>query len=128
MGNNFQSLQYFLPETVLILTVLFVIISDLIPTIKEYSFKITLFGLSLTGLILFLLKYSNEYIFNDMLVDDQFSFYFKCIILLSTFSIILVSRYYKELDDEYRVEYNVLLLIVLFMLSIILSAAISHPI
>ena len=122
MGNNFQSLQYFLPETVLILTVLFVIISDLIPTIKEYSFKITLFGLSLTGLILFLLKYSNEYIFNDMLVDDQFSFYFKCIILLSTFSIILVSHYYKELDDEYRVEYNVLLLIVLIGMFLMTSS------
>ena len=122
MGNNFQSLQYFLPETVLILTVLFVIISDLIPTIKEYSFKITLFGLSLTGLILFLLKYSNEYIFNDMLVDDQFSFYFKCIILLSTFTIILVSHYYKELDDEYRVEYNVLLLIVLIGMFLMTSS------
>ena len=122
MGDNFQSLQYFLPETVLIFTVLFVIVSDLIPSLKEYSFKIALFGISLSGITLFLLKYSNEYIFNSMLLDDQFSFYFKCIILFSTFSIVLVSNFSKELDDEYRVEYNVLLIIVLIGMFLMTSS------
>ena len=122
MENNFQSLQYFLPEIVLILTVLFVIVSDLIPSIKEYSFKITVFGLLSTGFILFLLKYSNKNIFNDMLIDDQFSFYFKCLILFSTFSVILVSRYSKELDDEYRIEYNTLLLIVIIGMFLMTSS------
>ena len=36
MGNNFQSLQYFLPELILICTILFVIVADLIPSIKQY--------------------------------------------------------------------------------------------
>ena len=59
---------------------------------------------------------------NEMLFDDQFSFYFKCIILFSTFSIILVSHYYKELDDEYRVEYNALLIIVLIGMFLMTSS------
>ena len=81
MGNNFQSLQHFLPELIIIITILFIIIADLIPSIKEYSFKITLFGMLATGFMMFLMKYSNKFIFNEMLIDDQFSFYFKCIIL-----------------------------------------------
>jgi len=122
MGNNFQSLQHFLPELIIIITILFIIIADLIPSIKEYSFKITLFGMLATGFMMFLMKYSNKFIFNEMLIDDQFSFYFKCIILFSTFSIILVSKYSKELDDEYRIEYNTLLLVVLLGMFLMTSS------
>ena len=65
---------------------------------------------------------SGEYIFNKMLIDDMFSFYFNSIILLSTFSIIVVSRYSKELNDEYRIEYNVLLLVVLLGMFLMTSS------
>ena len=113
MGNNFQSLQHFLPELIIIFTVLFVIISDLVPSLKEFSFRLALVGMIFAGLLLFVMGPGNKLIFESMLMDDTFAFYFKIIILFSTFSIILVSNYSKELDDEYRVEYNVLLLIVL---------------
>ena len=122
MGDNFQSLQYFLPEIVIMLTVLFMIVSDLIPSLKHHSFNISLFGMCLSGLVLFMLGYSNQSIFNGMLYDDQFSFYFKSIILLSTFSIILVSKYSDELDDEYRIEYNTLLMIVLLGMFLMTSS------
>ena len=52
MENNFQSLSYFLPELVIIFTVLFVIISDLNPSVKKYSFYISLIGIFLSGTML----------------------------------------------------------------------------
>ena len=122
MENNFQSIQYFLPELILILTILFVIVCDLIPSVSRYSFNLTLFGLLFMGLMMFINGPSGEYIFNKMLIDDIFSFYFNSIILLSTFSIIVVSRYSKELNDEYRIEYNVLLLVVLLGMFLMTSS------
>ena len=115
MQNNFQSLSYFLPEITIVITLLLAIVSDLIEECKKYTYHLILFGLSLTGLLLFLDSSTSvsKYLFNDMLLFDSVSYYFKCIILLSTFSVILVSQYSKELDDEYRAEYNALLLVVL---------------
>ena len=122
MGNNFQSLQHFLPELILICTILFVIIADLIPSIKKYSFHLTLLGLILVGLMMLLIGSGNKLIFENMLMDDSFSFYFKAIILFSTFSVVLVSQYSNELDDEYGIEYNVLLLIVLLGMFLMTSS------
>ena len=122
MENNFQSIQYFLPELILILTILFVIVCDLIPSVSKYSFNLTLFGLLFMALMMFINGSSGEFIFNKMLIDDMFSFYFNSIILFSTFSIIVVSRYSKELDDEYRIEYNVLLLVVLLGMFLMTSS------
>ena len=48
-----------------------------------------------------------------MICIDPFSHFFKMIFLLSSFSIILISRYEKQLDKNYSAEYNALLLIVL---------------
>ena len=104
MQNNFQSLSYFLPEITIVLTILFTIISDLVKDLKKYTHKFVMFGLGLTGVLLFLDSSPSvsKYLINDMLIFDSVSFYFKCIILLSTFSIIMVSKYSLELDDEYR--------------------------
>ena len=99
--NNFQSLSYFLPELVIIFTVLFVIISDLIQDLKKYSYYVALGGLFFSSIL------------NNMLIFDSFSFYFKSIVLFCPASIIVVSKYSLELDDEYRAEYNTLLLVIL---------------
>ena len=122
MQQNLQSIQYFLPELIIILSIIFVIISDLIPSLKEYSFYFALGGMILSGLMLMVVGVSDKMIFNNMIVDDTFSYYFKIIILFSTFSIVLVSKYYKALDDEYRPEYNTLLLIVLLGMFLMTSS------
>ena len=90
MQNNFQSLSYFLPELLIIFTILFVIISDLISDLKKYSYFIAVFGVLCSGLLLFTAGYefNPKMIFNNMLVFDSFSYYFKSIILFSTLSII----------------------------------------
>ena len=77
MGNNFQSLQHFLPELILIFTILFVIVADLVPSFKQYSFKLTLFGLALVGIMMLVIGPGNKLLFESMLMDDVFSFYFK---------------------------------------------------
>ena len=113
--NNFQSLSYFLPELVIIFTVLFVIISDLVDDLKKYSHYVAIGGLFFSALLLYIGGYNVEskFIFNNMLIFDSFSFYFKSIVLFCTASIIIVSKYSLELDDEYRPEYNTLLLVIL---------------
>ena len=115
MQNNFQSLSYFLPELTIVTTILFVIIADLIKDLKKYSYYLSVFGLLFAGLLLYLCGYEMDpkMIFNNMLIHDSFTYYFKCIILFSTLSIIIVSKYSNELDDEYRSEYNTLLLVIL---------------
>ena len=113
--NNFQSLSYFLPELVIVFTILFVVISDLVEDLKKYSHYIALVGLGFSAVLLYLAGYSidTNFIFNNMLIFDSFSFYFKSIIIFSTASIIIVSKFSLELDDEYRPEYNTLLLVIL---------------
>ena len=122
MQQNLQSISYFLPELILISAILFTIVSDLIPSVKKYSFYISLIGIFLSGLMLLMIGYSDKMIFNNMIIDDAFSYYFKFILLLSTFSIVLVSKYYKSLDDEYRPEYNALLLIILLGMFLMTSS------
>jgi NADH-quinone oxidoreductase subunit N len=115
MQNNFQSLSYFLPELAIIATIMFVVLSDLVSDLKKYNYYISVCGLLLVVLLLVLGGYSTngKQLFNDMLIFDSFSYFFKSIILLSTLSIIIVSKYSKELDNEYRAEYNTLILVVL---------------
>ena len=54
MQNNFQSLTYFIPEITIVITLLLAIISDLFKEFKRYTYYLVLFGLFLTGLLLFL--------------------------------------------------------------------------
>ena len=72
--------------------------------------------------MLYFIGYSDKAIFNNMIIDDSFSYYFKFILYFSTLSVIVVSRYYRELDDEHRPEYNKLLLIILLCMILMTSS------
>ena len=63
--------------------------------------------------LLYQLPSNGGEIFNGMLINDKFSFYFKWIIFISTGSVILVSKYSNELDKEYKAEFDALILFVL---------------
>ena len=112
--NNLQSIQYFLPELLIIQLALSIIILDLL-SLKKWVNLCVYVGFGCIALLLCQLSSPNDgfSIFNGMLINDSFSYYFKWIILISTFSIVLVSRYSKELDREYWVEFNALILFVL---------------
>tara|TARA_B100000029_G_scaffold156523_1_gene151765 strand:- start:1001 stop:2455 length:1455 start_codon:yes stop_codon:yes gene_type:complete len=112
--NNLQSIQYFLPELLIVQLALSIIILDLL-SLKKWVNLCVYVGFGCIALLLCQLSSPNDgfSIFNGMLINDSFSYYFKWIILISTFSIVLVSRYSKELDREYWVEFNALILFVL---------------
>ena len=110
--SNLQSIQYFLPELAITLLALSIIILDLF-LLKKWVKYFSIVGLFLVAILLFQTSISESYIFEGLLINDSFSYFFKWIILISTFSIILISNYSKELDYEYYSEYNSLLLIIL---------------
>jgi len=111
--SNLSSLSYYLPELIIIIALLSVIIMDLISKTKPYTFYLTLGAIIIASIFLWLQSGAAEPLFMGMIAIDPFSHYFKAIFLLSTFSIILISRYEKKLDNKYAAEYNALLLIVL---------------
>ena len=112
--NNLQSIQYFLPELLIVQLALSIIVLDLL-SLKKWVTICVYIGFACVALLLCQLSSPNEgfSIFNGMLINDSFSYYFKWIILISTFSIVLISNYSKELDREYSVEFNALILFVL---------------
>ena len=110
--NNIQSLQYFLPELLITITALFVIVFDLISQKKSNNLLVTV-ALFCIAWLLYQLPSNGGEIFNGMLINDKFSFYFKWIIFISTGSVILVSKYSNELDKEYKAEFDALILFVL---------------
>jgi len=112
--NNLQSIQYFLPELLIVQLALSIIVLDLL-SLKKWVNLCVYIGFGCIALLLCQLSSPNDgfSIFNGMLINDSFSYYFKWIILISTFSIVLVSNYSKELDREYWVEFNALILFVL---------------
>ena len=110
--NNLQSISYFLPELAIVVLALSSIILDLF-SLKKWIKSVTIIGLVIVAVLLLQTPASGEYIFEGLLINDTFSYFFKWIILISTFSIILISNYSKELDYEYYSEYNSLLLIIL---------------
>ena len=87
--DNFQSISYFLPELLIVQLALSIIILDLL-SLKKWVNVCIYVGLSFITLLLYQFTPLNESftIFNNMLINDPFSYYFKWIILVSTFSII----------------------------------------
>ena len=112
-----NSLILFFPELLIVLTVVFAIIFDLIPNSKWYVKYLSLLGLSLSMIyVVNSLYISIQYdlisvsIFQNMLKVGAFSDFFKIIILFTTISIFLISKYNNDIDKEYQSEYYVLLL------------------
>ena len=112
--DNLQSLGYFLPEFLIIIAALFVIVFDLL-SLQKSSNLLLGSGFICIAFLLYQSPVNGGEIFNGMLINDSFSYYFKWIILISTASIMLVSKYSKELDNEYKAELDALILFVLIL-------------
>ena len=102
-----NSLSLFIPELVLVLTIVISIILDIIPSTKKSVRYFSILSL-ITILIYELATFgvNSEFIFYNMLKIDIFSDLFKIFILFATVSIFLISHYSKEVDNEYQSEYN----------------------
>ena len=115
MQNNFNSLGYYIPELVLVLTAVFVILSSLNSRTKGYVFHVSFGGvsLSLISLLLFHSQLShNMPIFLNLLVYDSFSFIAKIIFLVTTLLIFVNSRYDPGIEDSRKPEFYMLIVII----------------
>ena len=110
--NNLQSLEFFIPEIILVITILACLITDLF--LKKS--KTDLIGWVLgIGLIIVGLSVYNlssvlpTTLFSDMIVIDPFSSYMKIIIIISTLLIIVASWANGELSKYRKGEYFTLI-------------------
>ena len=120
--SNLSSLSYYIPELIIISAILLIIILDIIPSTKPYTFNLALASIIASAFFLCQNHGETHSLFMGMIALDPFSHYFKYIFLVATFSIILISRYDVQLDKKYASEYNCLLLIVLLGLFLMSSS------
>lgn len=112
LQENLNSLTYFVPELVLAGVVLVLIIADLI--LKQERSPWTSL-IALAGLIVAFVFVLEQYdlgtrsIFNDMLVVDPFSLYFKVLLLASAMMVIFLSIGSIELSGRPLGEYFTLI-------------------
>jgi len=120
--SNLNSLSYYIPELIIISAILLIIILDIIPSTKPYTFNLALASIIASAFFLCQNYGESHSLFMGMIALDPFSHYFKYIFLFATFSIILISRFDRQLDKKYASEYNCLLLIVLLGLFLMSSS------
>ena len=120
--SNLSSLSYYIPELIIISAILLIIILDIIPSTKSYTFNLALASIIVSAFFLCQNYGESHSLFMGMITLDPFSHYFKYIFLFATFSIILISRFDRQLDKKYASEYNCLLLIVLLGLFLMSSS------
>ena len=123
--NNINSLSYFVPELILTGMIVVLIITDLLLK-KENSPWTSL--LALGGLVIAFVAVMNQYdlgsrsIFNDMLVVDPFSLYFKLLFLVSAVFVVLLSIGSIELSGRPVGEYFTLMIALTLGLFLMASA------
>ena len=120
--SNFSSIAHYIPELILVALILSVIVFDLAPSLKNLKFPLTFIGLGFVALALFFTHGTKVSIFMDLIVVDPFSHFFKWIFVAATFSILLISRYSTEVEEENHVEYISLMLMILLGLFLMASS------
>ena len=111
--NSIDSLQYFVPELLIIGTALLAIIYDLTPSKHNYGTAyIALGGIVLTLIAIFSTGLPSESLFSGMIQIDGFAIYFKVIVLVATAATIIFSMQSDELDPNTKGEYYSILIAV----------------
>ena len=106
--NNLQSLEFFVPELILVITIIAALITDLF--LKKSKTDVVGWVLGI-GLIVVALSIINlrhvppTTLFLDMVVIDPFSSFIKLVVILSTILIIIASWNNDELKDYRKGEY-----------------------
>jgi len=110
--TNLQSLEFFIPEIILVITILACLITDLFLKKSKTDLIgwILGIGLVLVGLSVYnLSSVPPTTLFLDMIVIDPFSSYMKIIIIISTLLIIVASWANNELSKYRKGEYFTLI-------------------
>ena len=120
--SNINSVTSYLPELMIVITILCVFIMESIPKYRPLTFPVSCIGLTFAGILLFFSNPSLNLLFEGMLVNDSLSIYFKWLILISTLSIILVSKDDNSVISDVKGEYYGMLLIITLGMFAMVSA------
>ena len=120
--SNINSLSSYLPELMVVVTILAVILMESISKYRSLTFITTVVGLVFSGILLFIASSVDVALFQGMIVHDSFSLYFKWFILFSTLSIVLVSKDDNSVMDSVKGEYYAILLIIMIGMFTMVSA------
>jgi len=109
--NTTESLAYFIPELVLVVTILAVFIGDLFLRQKERLGEIALVGVAVSLLAVSRLSgVADAWLFHRMIVHDQFAVFFKVVFALATLAAVWMSLGSNEVKRTYQGEYYGILL------------------
>lgn len=112
--NNVESLGYFIPELVLIVTLLIVLLADIFGAERK-GFDIT-GAIALVGTVIAFIAHFGLYskdpveLFQGMIAHDMFSAFFRGFFILSTAIVILMTMYSREVLYLKKGEYYSILL------------------
>ncbi len=139
--SNFQSLSFFYPELILSGFIVLLFLVDLIFLQSKISNLNFLFfqkedllaGLTLTGLGLALISVilifpalrtppEGYWLFHRMIAVDNFALFFKILVILATFLIVIISVRSKEVSFVEKAEYYTLLLAITLAMMLFASA------
>jgi len=106
-----QSLSYFLPELILAVTVLAVFLGDLVIRDKEWLGLMALVGVVASLLLVAVMsRVGDAWLFDRMIVHDQFATFFKLVFALATAATVWMSLGSRELRATQSGEYYGLVL------------------
>ena len=109
--KNVASLNFFLPELIVSVTILLLIVLDLIAQTKRSLALIAVAGCAAALIATFDLYYAQPgWLFHRMMVLDNFSLFFKVFALTATILCIWMSLGSNEIKQVYQGEYYTLLL------------------
>ena len=106
--TNFQSLEFFVPELILVITILAALITDLFLKKSKTDLIGWVLGIGLVIVGLSVLNLSSvpaTTLFSDAIVIDPFSSFMKIVIIISTLLVIAASWANKELENYRKGEY-----------------------
>ena len=115
--NNLQSIEFFVPEIILVIVIIASLITDLFlkKTRTNIVGWVLFIGLIIVGLsIINLYDLAPTTLFSDMIVLDPFSSFIKIIILIATLLVIIASWNSDELSKYGKGEYFTVLAIMVF--------------
>ena len=120
--SNINSLTSYLPELMIVLTILCVFIAESISSYRSSTYMISIAGLFFTGILLLFSHSSISLLFEGMIINDSLSIFFKWLILISTLSIVLISKEDNSVVSEVKGEYYAMLLIIMLGMFAMVSA------
>ena len=106
--TNLQSLEFFVPELILVITIVAALITDLFLKRSKTDVVGWVLGIGLIVVALSIINLRHvpsTTLFLDMIVIDPFSSFIKLVVILSTILIIIASWNNNELKDYRKGEY-----------------------